>query len=231
VDSEYFQYESNTKEMGNMIEQQIKSKKRVADHGEVYTQKREVNAMLDLVKQETERIDSRFLEPACGTGNFLVEVLKRKLRVVESRYHQTQLEYERNTVLAISSVYGIDILKDNVVECRNRLYEIFNNSYCRLFKSSTKEECQNVVRYILEQNIIFGDALSLKTVGEHPRSIVFSEWSFVTGSMIKRRDFMLSFLIEKQHQMVLFSDEGDVADLNEPVKEYPLIHFLEVDNV
>ena len=74
---------------------QVKSKKRVADHGEVFTAEREVNAMLDLVKQETERIDSRFLEPACGDGNFLTEVLKRKLIVVENRYRKSQLEFER----------------------------------------------------------------------------------------------------------------------------------------
>ena len=94
---------------------QVVSKKRVADHGEVYTSEREVNAMLDLVKQETERIDSRFLEPACGTGNFLTEILARKLRVVESRYRKSQLEYERASIQAISSIYGIDILEDNVV--------------------------------------------------------------------------------------------------------------------
>ena len=100
-------------------EKQVVSKKRIFDHGEVYTAEREVNAMLDLVKQETERMESRFLEPACGTGNFLVEILERKLRIVESRYSKSQLEYERNAVLAVSSIYGIDILEDNVAECRN----------------------------------------------------------------------------------------------------------------
>ena len=89
---------------------QVKSKKRVADHGEVFTSEREVNAMLDLVKQETERIDSRFLEPACGTGNFLVEILNRKLKIVKYRYKKSQLEFERNAIIAISSIYGVDIL-------------------------------------------------------------------------------------------------------------------------
>src|SRR5947209_1632607 len=83
----------------------VVSKKRVADHGEVYTRPREVNAMLDLVKQETERIDSRFLEPACGHGNFLAEIVQRKLRVVESRYARSPLEHERYTLLAVSSLY------------------------------------------------------------------------------------------------------------------------------
>jgi type I restriction-modification system DNA methylase subunit len=105
-------------------EKQVVSKERVANHGEVYTAQREVNAMLDLVKQETERIDSRFLEPACGTGNFLAEVLERKLRIVETRYGKSQLEYERYSVIAVSSIYGIDILEDNVVKCRDRLFGI-----------------------------------------------------------------------------------------------------------
>ena len=104
-----------------LMRQQVVSKKRVSDHGEVYTREREVEAMLDLVKSETERIDSRFLEPACGTGNFLAEILERKLQVVERRYRKSVFEYERYAILAVSSIYGIDILKDNVVECRRRL--------------------------------------------------------------------------------------------------------------
>lgn len=79
-----------------MHEDQIISKKRVADHGEVFTNLREINAMLDLVDNETKRIDSRFLEPACGHGNFLIEVLKRKIDVINKRYSKSQIEFERN---------------------------------------------------------------------------------------------------------------------------------------
>src|ERR1039457_3331921 len=100
------------------MESQVISKQRVSDHGEVLTGKREVVAMLDLVKSETERIDSKFLEPACGTGNFLAEILERKLRVVQRRYRRSQFDYERYAVLALSSIYGIDILEDNVLACR-----------------------------------------------------------------------------------------------------------------
>ncbi|MBU1183285.1 MAG: SAM-dependent DNA methyltransferase [Proteobacteria bacterium] len=213
------------------MEKQVVSKKRVDDHGEVYTGKREVNAMLDLVKQETERIDSRFLEPACGKGNFLAEILERKINVVETRYRKSQLDYERNAVLAVSSIYGVDILEDNVVECRKRLFQIFDHKYSILFKKRAKDECRNAIRFILSKNIIHGDALALKTVGPRPQPIVFSEWSPVNGSMLKRRDYMLSFLVEKQHQMLLLSDEGNVADLNKPVKEYPPIHFFGVADV
>jgi hypothetical protein len=212
---------------------QVKSKKRVTDHGEVFTSEREVNAMLDLVKQETERIDSRFLEPACGTGNFLVEILRRKLLIVESRYKKSQLEFERYTVIAISSIYGVDILEDNVVECRNRLFDIFDEKYTAFYKTKSKEECRTSIKYILERNILRGDALTLKTVGNDDQPIVFSEWSAVNGTMIKRRDFTMDNLLKAEASKVpggLFDDlyETDPAFLPKPVKEFPLTHFLKL---
>ena len=212
---------------------QVKSKKRVTDHGEVFTSEREVNAMLDLVKQETERIDSRFLEPACGTGNFLVEVLRRKLTIVENRYKKSQLEFERYAVIAISSIYGVDILEDNVMECRNRLFEIFDKKYTTFYKTKCKEECRTSIKYILERNILRGDALTLKTVGNDEQPIVFSEWSAVNGSMIKRRDFTMDNLLKVEASKVpdsLFSDfyETDPAFLPKAIKEFPLTHFLKL---
>ncbi len=213
------------------MESQVISKKRVADHGEVLTGKREVNAMLDLVKQETERIDSRFLEPACGTGNFLAEILKRKLDVVEKRYGKAQLDFERNAVLAVSSIYGIDILEDNVRQCRHRLYGVFDyDYYSRLFKNRAKNKCRETVRFILERNIIWGDALTLKTVGPNPGPIVFSEWSPVNGSMLKRRDYTFRGLLEhaSMKELPLFSDLGEDVFIPTPEREYPLVHFLKI---
>lgn len=214
-------------------ENQVVSKKRVSDHGEVYTARREVNAMLDLVKQETERIESRFLEPACGTGNFLTEILERKLRIVESRYSKSQLEFERYGILAVSSVYGIDILEDNIVQCRKRLFDIFDQKYIALFKEAVKEECRNAVKFILEKNIVWGNALDLKTVAMDPQPIVFSEWSLVNGSMLKRRDFTFHGLLNHAavKELPLFSDLGDDVFIPKPAKEYPLTHFLKVADV
>ncbi len=117
----------------------------------------------------------RFLKPACGTSNFLAEILERKLRVVEKRYRKSRLEYERNAVLAVSSIYGIDILEDNVRQCRQRLFGIFDRHYLRLYASKTNDQCRESVRFILEHNIIHGDALSLKIVGDNPEPIIFSE--------------------------------------------------------
>lgn len=204
----------------------ILSKQRVADHGEVFTRQREVNAMLDLVQQETERIDSRFLEPACGTGNFLTEVLERKLRVVDRRYRRSQIEHERYTLLAVSSIYGIDLLEDNVVECRQRLLSIVEKHSKTLFN----DEFLRTIRFVLERNIIHGDALSFKTVADPPQPIVFSEWSLVNGSMVKRRDFEFHelFSFAGMRGEPLFSDLGEEAFFPEPVKDYPLTHYLKL---
>lgn len=216
-----------------MTNKQVKCKTRVADHGEVFTHEREVNAMLDLVKQETERIDSRFLEPACGTGNFLAEVLNRKLNEVENRYKKNQLDFERYAIIALSSIYGIDILEDNVFECRDRLYNIFDDRYSKLYKVNTRDECKESARYILYKNIIWGDALTLMRVDEKDEPIVFAEWSAVNGSMLKRRDFTLNELLRNSTSgdLGLFSDLGEEAFIPTPIKEYPLTHFLKVADV
>jgi hypothetical protein len=229
---------SDEKINSGVIEKQVVSKKRVADHGEVYTGAREVKAMLDLVKDETENIESRFLEPACGTGNFVTEILERKLSVVNSRYRKSQLEYERYSVLAISSIYGIDIQQDNVVKCRHRLFQIFDQQYSTLYKKKAKEGCRKAVQFILEKNIIWGDAITLETGSANPQPIIFSEWSPVNGSLLKRRDFAFHEIIpgDKQTKLSLFSksnpshfsDLGEKSFIPTPVKEYPLTHFLRV---
>lgn len=224
-----------------MTVQDIVSTERVRNHGEVYTRKREVNAMLDLVKQETERIDSRFLEPACGKGNFLVEILARKLKVIENRYKKNQLDYERNTFVAVGSIYGIDLLEDNVQDCRNRLFYLIDEHYHALFQTKTREEFLETIKYVLSKNIVLGDALTMKTNGGNPQPIVFSEWAIVKGSMVKRRDFVFRELCPKErtNQPSLFdkpneklvSDQGEDAFIPEPIKDYPVTPFLEVANV
>lgn len=208
-------------------ERQVKSKKRVADHGEVFTRQREVNAMLDLVKHETERIDSRFLEPACGNGNFLAEVLNRKLNVVDSRYSKSQFDWERYAVIAISSIYGVEILKDNTEECRERLFKIFDERYTSLFEDKCKDDCRKSVQFILDRNIIWGDALDF-TNPETKQPIVFSEWNAINSTMMKRRDYIFQFLVEQNHQFSLFNDEGEQAAIDLPIQEFPVLNFLKL---
>ena len=133
---------------------QVKSMQRVADHGEVFTADSEVKAMCDLVKQETERSDSRFLEPACGDGNFLLEILTRKLAVVKKKYKRSPLDYEKNAILALSSIYGVDILLDNAIACRKRLFALWDNEYTGVCKKECNEATREAARFILSRNIV-----------------------------------------------------------------------------
>lgn len=203
---------------------QIKSKQRVAEHGEVFTAEREVNAMLNLVKQETERIDSRFLEPACGNGNFLVEILRRKLTLIHD---------DVELVRVVCSIYGIDILQDNVEECRERLLNIIRN-----FKHDKLEgDLLATIRFVLQRNIVWGDALTLCEPGPsptlpnegEPHPIIFSEWGFI-GEKVKRRDYTLDMLLRSQpmQEPNLFSDLGDEAFIPTPCAEYKPIHYLKL---
>lgn len=212
-----------------MPERQVKSKQRVFDHGEVFTAEREVNAMLDLVKPETERIDSRFLEPACGEGAFLIEILRRKLEVVKSRYGKSPYDYERYAVLAVTSIYGVDILQDNVEICRQRLYELWDKAYTANAKAQANEQCREVVRFILRKNILCGDALTMRQSDGKP--IIFAEWSLVTENQIKRRDYALDELLAgHEEQMNIFMvgweyDEETKAFIPAAVQEYPVVDY------
>lgn len=209
----------------SLKDRQIKSKERVVAHGEVFTNEREVNAMLDLVKQETERLDSRFLEPACGDGNFLIQILKRKLAICEDRVKQkvySQLQYEHDAIVSVSSIYGIEILPDNAAACRERLYNYFCEQYDRLFKDKVKEECKTSMSYLLEKNIILGDALSYKRIDNPNEWIRVSEWSFLGKGMVNRRDYEFSYLVGEDSGVDLFSDL--------PAETFAPVHFLKLNH-
>ena len=217
---------------------QVKSRERVCARGEVFTAEREVKAMCDLVKDECERIESRFLEPACGDGNFLAEILQRKLAAVSKQYGKSPCDWEKHSILALASLYGIDIMADNAAACRERLFNIWNEEYkkncSKEIFSEQKEDAKKSARFILERNILLGNALSLKEVdGEQndtERPIVFSEWSMV-GEQFKRRDFTFRALVSQDfanEEGSLFSDQGDEAEIFSPIKEYPLVHYRRV---
>ena len=189
---------------------QVRSRERVAEHGEVFTAEREVNAMLDLVKQETERVDSRFLEPACGDGNFVAEILRRKLEAAKKRAIPPRkkkplpLEFEKQSVIAVASIYGVDLMIDNVIACRERLYDIWEEEYQNICKQEGSEDCREAVRFILSRNIVCGNALSLKVVDEcgndTDEPIVFSEWSFVMGTKMQRKDYRFDKLLAGDYE-------------------------------
>lgn len=230
------------------MQQQIKSRQRVTEHGEVFTAEREVKAMCDLVKQETERIDSRFLEPACGTGNFLTEILARKLATVKRLYKSNPYDFDRYSVLAVSSIYGVDIMQDNTKECRRRLYTIWEKEYKSACKKQCNDDTRKSVKYILEKNILCGNALTLMCVDEHQNDtdtpIIFPEWSLMLATKLKRRDFRLDVLLKanemlEQRQNTLFDAENDINRyLSEnpvtkeymavPICEYPPINYRRI---
>lgn len=211
--------ERNKKQTEKTFSAQTKSKERVRQHGEVFTAEREVKAMCDLVKDETERIDSRFLEPACGDGNFLAEILSRKLAVVKRKYGRSHLDYEKNAVLAASSIYGVDILLDNVIACRARMFSIWDKEYKAVCKKDCSEQTREAVKFILSRNIVCGNALTLKCVDENANDtdepIIFSEWAFVTASQLQRSDYTFAELLAqsdgnpKTKQRSLFDDTVD----------------------
>jgi len=208
----------------------IDSKRRVVDHSEVFTNEREIEGMLNLVEHETQRLESRFLEPACGTGNFLAEILIRKLLVIDKTHAGNNLETERRVLIALSSLYGIEILLDNVLSCRMRLESIVKNFFVKVIDNNLDSKFSGSVRKILELNIVHGDATSLKFISGDP--IIFPEWSFVNESMLKRRDFSFGHLIEFQEIGAegLFSDLGSDVFIPTPVKNFPLVSFLEIEN-
>lgn len=214
-----------------MENNQIKTRQRVADHGEVYTAEKEVKAMCDLVKEETERIESRFLEPACGNGNFLAEILTRKLEIVTNRYIKSPLEFEKYSVIAISSMYGVDILEDNILECRQRLFNIWDNIYTKNTKEYANEECRKAVKYILSKNILCGDALTLLQNNGLP--IIFAEWTFIKDNLVKRKDYALNELLEGGGQLTIENitweyDEEIKAFIPPAINEYPLTDYRKV---
>lgn len=208
---------------------QIVSKARIANHGEVFTAPREVNAMLDKVKQETQRIDSRFLEPACGKGAFLTEILRRKLAIVTERYHRSSAEYKRYAVLAVASIYGIDLLPDNVADCRALLLGICIENYtkaCKCKCDCIPTDFVETIRFILSKNIVLGDALTLKCADGSDKPIVFSEWSLVTGNKFKRRDYYFSNLVDSEFNgQFNTSDTGESVWSPVPVREFPITDY------
>ena len=248
-------------------EKQVISKKRVADHGEVLTARREVDAMLDLVKQETERIESRFLEPACGIGNFLIVILERKLAVIERKLAQQEKRlknaekrpgwkapsYEPDSLLALSSIYGIDILQDSIDAAKARLLAYFVESYQRIVEKEIPQEMISAASFILDKNILLGDAINPQdkvTVPGVPGldQIVFTEWSRI-GNDFKRREFRFDtmhldgadaanapvaasddlFAEEKPvaHD-VLTTDTGKEIMKPTPVRDFPLTHYTKI---
>ncbi len=195
----------------------VKSKQRVADHGEVFTPPWMVEAMLDLVKDEAERIDSRFLEPACGSGNFLVQILRRKLAAVELKYGKSDFERRHYALLALMCIYGIELLPDNIAECRANLLKIF----AEYLSVGESDDLYRAAFYVLLQDLVHGDALTMRT--HDGQAITFAEWGYLGKGKFQRRDFRLDMLTQSS----MFSAKGSLFahlakhELFTPTKAYP----------
>lgn len=206
----------------------VKSKQRVADHGEVFTPAWMVQAMLDLVKNEAERIDSRFLEPACGSGNFLVEILRRKLAAVELKYGPSEFDRQHFALLALMSIYGIELLADNIAECRANLLEIIAD-YLNI--DEPNDEPYLAAAQVLSLNIVHGDALTMRAHNGQP--ITFAEWGYLGKGKFQRRDFHFSSLTQSSS----FSTEGSLFahlgkhEIFTPTKTFPPMTVAELANI
>jgi hypothetical protein len=202
----------------------VKSKQRVADHGEVFTPPWMVEAMLDLVKGETERIDARFLEPACGSGNFLVQVLKRKLAAVNAKFGKSEFEKRHYALFGLMCIYGVELLPDNIVECRANLLEILAG-YLQLRE---EDDLYRAASFVLAQNLVHGDALTMRD--SHKQPITFAEWGYLGKGKFQRRDFRFDVLTGSS----AFSAEGSLFahlgrhEIFSPVKTYPIMSVADL---
>lgn len=206
------------------MDSQIKSKKRVADHGEVFTPPWMVEAMLNLVKEETERIDSRFLESACGSGNFLVRILQRKLAAVELKFGKSEFEKRHYALLALMCTYGIELLADNIAECRANMLD----ALAERLTLKGSDDLYQAAYYVLSQNLIHGDARTMLTNDGQP--IAFAEWGYLGKGKFQRRDFRLDTLTQGAN----YGEEGSLfANLGKheifrPIKTYPPMTMSEL---
>lgn len=205
-------------------EVQVKSSDRVKNHGEVLTARREVEAMLDLVKNESERIDSRFLEPACGDGNFLVAILERKLRVVTERYRTKKADFEVQLLSALASIYGIDLLEDNVELAIERMFDMSCACYKNALRVHPDEEFKNIMKFVLRKNILQGDSLN------GIDKIVFTQWTLI-GYQFKREEYSFSQMNQEAEILntplfaSLTNDKGEDVFIPQPIKTYSLVHY------
>lgn len=203
-------------------ERLVKSRQRVADHGEVFTPRWLVDDMLNLVKSETERIDSRFLEPACGSGNFLVPVLERKLAAVRARHGRSEFERQHYALFALMCIYGIELLADNAVECRANLAQIFD----RFLGAGTDPLWSRAAVAVLAANVVQGDALAMTTPAGRP--IVFPEWAYLGRGRYQRRDFRYDSLTQRASASVGLFAHFEEHEIFTPVRSYPVMTVRDI---
>lgn len=200
----------------------VRSRQRVADHGEVFTPASIVEDMINLVKDESERIDSRFLEPACGSGNFLVPVLRRKLTAVQARYGRSDFEKKHYALFAVMCIYGIELLPDNAQECRENLLETFND----YLENDIDDQWSRAAQAVLAVNVVQGDALTMTGADDGP--IIFPEWAYLGKGKFQRRDYRYDSLTQRASFKGTLWDLLEEHEIFTPTKNYPTMSVQEI---
>jgi hypothetical protein len=214
----------------------IKSKARIQKHGEVFTPAWVVNDMLNLLPEEVWEVGKTFLEPACGEGAFLIEIIKRKLEII---YTENQTEWEWLAAIATSSIYGIEILEDNIANCRKNVLQVFSKFYNAKFPKTQDEEVIKTIQFLLEKNIIQGNALTYRKCAiscgnkcNKCELILFSEWTPLENYQLKRKDYSYEGVIKASEQKNankggLFEDTVNTDEIG-LVKEYKTVNWKDI---
>jgi hypothetical protein len=210
-------------------------RQRIIDHGEVFTPPGLVHEMLELVADQCEREDARFLEPACGDGNFLVEVLRRRLLRTDQRY-RIQRDWEPHALFGLSCLYGIEIQGDNIERCRARLLETFREHYESRYGEKSNPRVTESARVILRHNILHGDALMMKQASGNP--LVLTEWALIGKGRFKRRlyeyrelpptlTYESSSLFNQSPEQPR-DEEGNPVFIAQHIRNMAAVHFLDL---
>ena len=204
------------------LEQLVRTRQRVVDHGEVFTPSWLVEKMLDLLGGEADRIDARVLEPACGSGNFLVPVLRRKLATVQLRFAASEFERRHHALLALMSTYGIELLQDNAEECRtNLLVELVD-----FLGPGASDDWQSAAQAVVNLNVVQGNAIDMTTASGGP--ITFPEWGYLGKGRFQRRDFRYDMLTQRSSIEGTLFAELEEHDVFIPVRTYPPMTVMEI---
>ena len=211
-------------------EQIIKSKIRVQKHGEVFTPKKIVNQMLDLdeVNKACNELESTFLEPAAGEGAFLKEIITRKLQMIEKNYKDSLIMYENYSLLALSTIYGIELLEDNAQACSLNIFQIYYEFYNKVasnFNEALKKKVLDSAKLIISANIAQGDFLTQQS--PNGKEMIFSEWKIIQKNKNKIKIVRTEYTLDEISKGVQKDDGEMVSGLKNDNEQINIFELLE----
>lgn len=211
-------------------EQIIKSKIRVQKHGEVFTPKKIVNQMLDFdeVNKACNELESTFLEPAAGEGAFLKEIITRKLQMIEKNYKDSLIMYENYSLLALSTIYGIELLEDNAQACSLNIFQIYYEFYNKVasnFNEALKKKVLDSAKLIISANIAQGDFLTQQS--PNGKEMIFSEWKIIQKNKNKIKIVRTEYTLDEISKGVQKDDGEMVSGLKNDNEQINIFELLE----